>query len=333
MTGARGGSGQVADRMVAIFVAAIALAGVACGSEGARTVESTDRSATVASGSSDRVEAPKADSTGADAGTSDPVEDVGSALAAARDVEIPEAEVRPEFERIETLYELLETRGFVETVEATARQRSGATYRLNMRLEHRAQEPAYHMTATVERTGGQADELRRLIEMTRYSRSNLGMVLRAGGEFEQIRIGDRYWERASDEAWLSATDLPELRAFGSEPPMATLSKAVDGPNVVKNLRDPIGEADIAGRAVTHHRLEGILMFRPLWDGLGLPGAPRPPSETPATEAGPGVSDIWVTDEGLVVRAELRLQTDRGDLYEATLELTDFGEQPEIQPPG
>lgn len=259
-------------------------------------------------------------------------DDLESALAAARGVEIPETEVRPEFERVETIHDLLRAPGFVETVEATAHQRSGATYALDMRIEHRADGPSYRMRATVEQTGGQTDQLRQMLEMSPYSRMSLGMTLRTGGEFEQIRIGERYWERVVGEEWLRATDLPELRAFGSEPPVATLSKTVDSPNVVKNLRDPIGEEEIEGLPTTHYRFEGILMFRPLWNGLSLPGAPWPPPETPAKEAGPGIVDVWLTDSGVVVRAELRLETEQGDLYEATLELTEFGEQPEIQPP-
>lgn len=322
-----GVAGPATGRLASIFLASLLVSVSGCGGDAERPIESGESNSLVDSADSSRADGAKRGRT-----DSDRADDLQSALAAAREVEVPDVEVRREFGRVETIHELLGAAGFVETVQARARQRSGATYSLDMRIVHRPVEPSYRMTAAIEQTGGQTEQLRQIVEMTPYGRMNLVTAVRVGGEFEQIRVGERYWERMAGEEWLAATELPEMRSFGSEPPVASLSKAVDGSNVLKYLDAPIGKEEIQGLGTTHHRLEGILLFRPLWNGLAMPGAPRPPPETPAVEAGPGVADIWITEAGIVVRAELRLENEHEDVYEATLELTDFGEQPEIQPP-
>lgn len=264
-------------------------------------------------------------------GTS-PDADLEAALAAARDVEVPEEELRPAFERLETVHRLVGSPGFVETFHASARQASGATYALTMRTVHRAEPPSYRALAVIEREGDEAEQARQLLDMAPKGRMSLSLVPRAGGSLEQVRVGDRYWEREAGDQWLPATEQPEMRALGSRTPVLALSHAFGSPTVARDLPAPSSSELIVGLSTTHYRLEGILLFRALWEGADLPGAPRAPPGTPAREAGPGTVDVWATSDGVVLRAEFRLETEQGETYEGTFELLEIGEQPEIRPP-
>lgn len=260
---------------------------------------------------------------------------VAAALALARQVELPPPEVRLDFGRLEVLHEAAGAAGFVESFEATARAESGDLFELDVRVVHRADPPSYHASLSRRTAGGRFDAIEQMIDQMRQQlppgdTADVFGRIRASSPYgaperEFVRIGDRYWGRGTD-GWTGPFEPSVYSDLPDPTPIGALSRALDEALPPARRPPPLEEVRLHGRRATHFRIEDRNLFRHLWNApdLGLP--------TVGSGDVPGSVDLWVQENGLILRAIFRLRKANGDEYDAIFEARDFGEQPAIEPP-
>jgi hypothetical protein len=92
--------------------------------------------------------------------------------------------------------------------------------------------------------------------------------------------------------------------------------------------DSVGVEVIEGRRATHFRFSGDRSrIDNVWYAVttDLPSEPVPIGTT-------GTVDLWVMENGFVVRARLDARAPNGNIFRASLDLRDFDSPVSVQPP-
>jgi len=215
---------------------------------------------------------------------------------------------------------------YVETVKARVFEASGdSAFWLDLNIEHQSEPIGFHARGSVGGTGGVWGVAAELKKMAADLPIDVAAAAGLPERIEVVRLGDEYWTRSSE--WSGPKAVDYVMYLNREGPAQRVSTAFGWVLWTPGVT-PEEPVTVAGLEVAHYRLvDDRNRLAALWNAMAveLPNEPMPSDAK-------GEMDVWLMDNGLVVRARLRATDSLGRVFTGELELGEFGHVVEVRAP-
>lgn len=254
-----------------------------------------------------------------------PRPDLGTALAYARQVQLPEPLSFIAFDEDDAVFRAADAPSFTERVRASVTSSDGErSYWLDLTVQHQADPLGFQAAGGMGGTGGLWD----LAAELRETLGDLPVDPFAGALPDSIgvvRIGEDWWTLSSG-TWSGPKRADYVTFLDRASPARKVSSTLQS-LLWTPATEPEGREEVEGYVVDRYRfIDDQNRMQAFWNDLALSAGEYLP------RGSDGELHVWMHESGLVVRAELRAEDAQGRVFEGRLELGGFGRPVEITPP-